>query len=294
MSLYYQDDFVTLYHGDCLELLPTFNSYCTPGWDAVVTDPPYNIGKAYWDTIPDYLAWCEEWVLHSLAGMKRGGAVWYFHSDPFVMAGIGSHLSKEGLPLASFVTLDKSHWSIAKRYKNAGTVTFPAATEYAALHRENVYAQQIKDLREGYGMSRAEMDTIMSPSRKPTGLTYRWEAGDSVPGDAEVELFVEKFAVELIRPTFHNADKYTNVWRFDQPEAVDHPTPKPLAIMERCVSSTTMHGEIILDPFAGSGTTLLAAKNLGRKSIGIERDERYCEIIAKRCAQEVLDFGALT
>ena len=64
-----------------------------------------------------------------------------------------------------------------------------------------------------------------------------------------------------------------------------HPTQKPVELMTRIVGMT--HG-VVADPFMGSGTTLRAAKDLGRKAIGIEIEERYCEIAAKRCAQEVL------
>jgi site-specific DNA-methyltransferase (adenine-specific) len=284
---YYQDDHVTLYLGDCLEVLPGLGSV-----DAVITDPPYNIGKAYWDTIPDYLAWCEDWVGASIDALKFGGAFWHFHSEPLVMAEICRAVEARGHGLVSFVTLDKSHWSLAKRYKNAGTQSFPAATEYAALHREAVYARQIRQVRYDRGMSCSDMDTLMSPSRKPTGLTYRWESGASVPADAEVERFKELFGVALVRPTFNNPDKTTNVWRFDPPTPTGHPTPKPIEIMERCVSTTTNHGQVILDPFSGGGSTLVAAKNLGRKAIGIELDERYCEIIANRLSQEVLDLFA--
>ena len=69
-----------------------------------------------------------------------------------------------------------------------------------------------------------------------------------------------------------------------------HPTQKPLELMTWCIG---LAGDVqtILDPFAGSGTTGRAAKDLGRKAVLIEREERYCEIAAKRMAQGVLDFG---
>lgn len=73
-----------------------------------------------------------------------------------------------------------------------------------------------------------------------------------------------------------------------QPDTIGHPTVKPLGIVEQCLSAVPGR---VLDPFVGSGTTLLAAKNLGRPSVGIEIEERYCELIAERCRQEVLGFG---
>jgi site-specific DNA-methyltransferase (adenine-specific) len=69
-----------------------------------------------------------------------------------------------------------------------------------------------------------------------------------------------------------------------------HPTPKPLSMISSFVERFSNTGDLILDPFAGGGTTLLAARNLGRRAIGIEIDEKYCEIIANRLSQEAFVF----
>lgn len=70
-----------------------------------------------------------------------------------------------------------------------------------------------------------------------------------------------------------------------------HTAQKPHQLMDSLVALFSDEGETVLDAFAGSGTTLLSAKRLGRRSIGIEQNERYCEIAARRLAQGVLDFG---
>lgn len=85
-----------------------------------------------------------------------------------------------------------------------------------------------------------------------------------------------------------------NSFSDNQPgEKFDHPCPKPLKWMNWLVTRASLEGEMILDPFTGTGTTLVAAKNLNRSAIGIEIEEKYCEIAAKRLSQEVFDFSTV-
>lgn len=83
---------------------------------------------------------------------------------------------------------------------------------------------------------------------------------------------------------WHGDKSVANVMRYSgiKPSASDHPTPKPVSLMSRFISLHTAPGETVLDPLMGGGSTLVAAKMLGRKAIGIDLDERWCELAASR------------
>lgn len=93
-----------------------------------------------------------------------------------------------------------------------------------------------------------------------------------------------------LAPKWNGGGRAAN-YHLPSAQRADHPTAKPLTMVADWVRLFTNPGETILDPFAGSGTTLRAAKDEGRRAIGVELDERYCEIAAKRLTQDVLDFG---
>lgn len=98
----------------------------------------------------------------------------------------------------------------------------------------------------------------------------RFSNGKAFLADAEVAWMKGGHGVYIYAQTWQGAVRS---------ERVEHPTQKPVGLMEWCISKTQ---GAILDPFMGSGTTLVAARNLKRKAIGIEIEERYCEIAARR------------
>jgi len=85
-------------------------------------------------------------------------------------------------------------------------------------------------------------------------------------------------------------DVWTYKWASFKPSG--HPAEKPVELLARLISESTRKPGTILDPFAGSGSTLVAAKTLGHRAVGIEAEEKWCETAANRCRQEVLGLGA--
>ena len=103
-------------------------------------------------------------------------------------------------------------------------------------------------------------------------------------GDAELAFFSGSRTVKTFRHLWHGLCRGSEVGRHL------HPTQKPIELMQWCLGLLPLEG-VVLDPFVGSGPVLVAAKNLSRRAIGIEIEERYCEIAAERLSQEVLDFA---
>lgn len=94
-------------------------------------------------------------------------------------------------------------------------------------------------------------------------------------------------------PKWRGPNNEVTVWEVDRASAnALHPTQKPIDLMLRIIRNSSDPGDLVLDPFCGSGTTLRAAKDLGRRAIGIEIEEQYCEVAAGRCVQEVLALSA--
>ncbi len=210
---YYEDESVSLYHGDCREVTAWLAA------DVLVTDPPYGMGyvsngSKYGATKP-------------IAG----------DADPRLRDDILALWDDR--PALVFGT-----WRVAR----------PKARHLLVWDKGDTPG--MGDLKIPWGPSHEEIYVL----------------GDGFAGkrSASVLRFPTLAAMASWRP--------------------DHPTPKPLALMETLIQKCPPG--VIADPFAGSGSTLLAARAQGRRSIGVEIEERYCEVIASRLAQGDLFGGA--
>jgi hypothetical protein len=223
---YYQDDHVTLWHGDCREITAWLKA------DVLVTDPPY--GMAYTSNARVRRV-RHDAIAGDASTEARDTALAAWGERPALVFGTWKVARPDGVRLT--LTWDKGP-SIG-----SGDITLPWG-----LSTEDVY------------------------------VLGTWPA--ITPGGRAREGGTPARVSSVLR-----VDNY-NTQSVNRP---DHPTPKPVGLMERLIAKCPPGA--VSDPFAGSASTLIAAKNLGRKAIGVELDERYCEVAAKRLAQGVLDLG---
>jgi DNA modification methylase len=230
MSLYYQDDYVTLYHGDCLTEHREWLAA-----DVLVTDPPY--GMSY----------------RSSNLSKRPSAATIANDDTTACRNDAISAWGSG-PALIFGT-----WRIPKP--------------------DGVKNVLIWDKGSSLGMGvMANVSTPWGLSHEEVYVLGRWPA--LIPGGRVREGGTPSRVPSVLRvsnPNNASPDRIT-----------EHPTPKPVPLMERLIERCPPG--VIADPFAGSGATLIAARNLRRKVIGVELEEKYCELIAKRLAQDLLEL----
>ena len=212
MEPYYQDDAVTIYHGDCREILPTLSPV-----DLVLTDPPYGISYRS--------ARRTEWQRKDKIQGDDGFPLWLFDvCKPTV---------------AMFVWC---RWDVMR--------LLPKPKSFIVWDKGN---HSMGDLDHEFGR--------------------QWEGCAFYPGP--IHRFVRRPSDIIVAARV-------------PPLKLLHPTEKPVEAMMPLLMA---HEGSVLDPFMGSGTTLRAAKDLGRKAIGIEIEESYCEIAAQRMAQTVMDLA---
>ena len=217
---YFQNDLVTLYHGDCLEVTEWLEA------DVLVTDPPYGVA---WKsgTMSNAIVPVSEKINNDDTPDVRDKSLELWGERPALIFG---------------------SWKVAR----------PANTRHRLIWHKKA---NIPGMRSHAWFSADEEIYVLG-----TGFIGKPEQNVLVTND-------------------RRDGAYGEVAR------LGHPTPKPVGLMERLIAKCP--DGVIADPFAGSGATLMAARNLGRKVIGVELEERYCELIANRLSQEAFDLGGI-
>jgi len=262
MSLeqYYNHNGITIYNGDCLEIMPDI---LDGSIDMIMADPPYGRTACVWDSIiPLEPMWIQlKRVINS------NGAIVMTGTQPFT-----SNL------IMSNPQMFKYEWIWEKEQGS----NFTSVNHQPFKAHENVmvfsYGKITYTPAGGY-MKYNPQKTIGKPYQvKRSGrMTKNLATGPNQ---------------ELISTNNESGDRHPlSYQRFNRDYPKIHQTQKPVALMEYLIKTYTNEGETVLDFAMGSGTTLVAAKALGRKAIGIEISEEYCELTVRRLVQEVIPFN---
>ena len=321
LTPYYEDDSVTLYHGDCLELLPKIDGK----FEVLLTDPPYfKVKQDEWDNqwakSGEFLEWMGDWLDLTKPLLADRASVWVFAS-PAMTSSVERVVGERFKVLNSIRWMKQAGWHQKANVGAARRFLTPwegivFAEQYGAdsTTKEGLWASvhepirlYLNALRVEAGMTIQEVNEAWQAMRQSKGQTPgHWFSKSQwfMPTPEHYEWLQEFLGVrgreyedlrreyEDLRRTFNapNRQLLMDVWDFKTvpPYPGKHPAEKPLLLLEHMIATSSRAGDRILDPFAGSGSTLEAARALGRKAVGIEKDEAYCEKIAERLSRKAV------
>lgn len=234
--------------------------------DLILTDPPYNLGKDYGNasdqqSVADYLRWTEQWIDAALPKLKANGSLyifltWRYSPEIFVML-------KQRMAMMNEIIWDRRVPSMGGSVRS-----------FSSVHDTIGFFVKRKDYYFDLDAVRIAYDAATKKARsRSIFIGAKWLEVGYNPKDL--------WSVSRLHK--------------EHPERADHPTQKPLEIIERMVKASCPPGGVVLDLFMGSGTTALAAKRCGRDFVGFELNPDYCAIIEQRLtalAQELAEPAA--
>ncbi|MEX8548472.1 MAG: adenine-specific DNA-methyltransferase [Mucilaginibacter sp.] len=239
-------------HSDVLKALETQVS--DNSVDLIFADPPYNIGKNFnghiekWTTEEDYLMWCYKWIDLCIKKLKPNGSFYVMTATQF-MPFFDIYIRKKMNILSRVI------WS----YDSSGV---QAKNYYGSMYEPILFC--VKD-KSNYTFNASDILVEAKTGAKRKLIDYRKAV-----------------------PTVYNTEKVPgNVWefarvRYRMDEYENHPTQKPIALLERIIKASSNKGDLVMDPFSGTFTTCAVAKDLERNCIGIELQDEYVKIGLRR------------
>ena len=297
-------------HGDCLEVLDQIPNKSI---DLIIIDPPYNINKDGgdgWDskwgrvkkgflakpgtpTDQDYYDWLGEIFAKLNTKMKDSGSFWFFHNEfPALSALNQKVLDNTDLEFRNMIVWNKL-FQPSKEYgwlhgycEIDGLTNFQKMCEYIMFYTRKDLHLKVRQRMNELGVKGTDISKeVLSKTGGQTGWLQNILSGKNPPTEKTIVPLTKHLGLTIddLRPKFRNQKTHHSVWNFDiDKNKQGHITPKPLDVLKNIILHCTDPGDIVLDCFGGSGSTALAARDLGRNYILIEREEKYIQISNNR------------
>lgn len=240
--------------------------------DLIVTDPPYNMKKAEWDTFETHQAFLDftfEWIDECIKKLKPTGSLYIFNT-PYNSAFILQYLVNKGLFFKNWITWEKKDGLGYSKRKYATT----QETILFFTKDEKKYTFNADDIRVPYE------STERIKHAKSKGILKngkRWFPNPKGKLCPDVWHFSSQRHKEKIN---------------GKVQKLPHLTPKPIDLLERIIRASSLEGDLVMDPFMGIGSTALAAIRLKRNFTGTEKNPQYLEIAIKKI-QEIDSISSL-